>query len=215
MCAIIISKEKRKCIGEKMKWYKYDIRDLTDSEFNRWYALMGADKQQRVDGFRFTDDKKRSVVGEMLARKAISEWCSVAPESIVFGKKERGKPYAEDLAVEFNISHSGDMVVCAVDDMPVGIDIERIRPIDLKLAKRVCTTEEELLFLFGHPPTEQDFVYTVDTERLTRFFKLWTAKEAYGKCIGKGVCFGRPPAENTECVILDKNYVISLCVGCN
>ena len=169
-----------------MKWYKYDIRDLTDTEYNKWYSLMSEDKQCRVDRFLFVDDKKRTVAGEMLARKAIAEWCGIAPESITFGIKEHGKPYAKDLAVEFNISHSGNMVVCAVDDKPIGIDIEQIRPIDLTVAKRICT-DEELLYLFGHTPTDEDFTYTTDTEILIRFFELWTAKEAYVKCIGEGV----------------------------
>ena len=169
-----------------MKWYKYDIRDLIDDEYNKWYSLMDADKQRRVDRFYFADDKKRTVAGEMLARKAIAEWCDILPESIIFGIKEHGKPYAKDLAVEFNISHSGDMVVCAVDDRPIGIDIEQIRPIDLSVAKRICT-DEELLYLFGHAPTDEDFTYTTVTETLTRFFELWTAKEAYGKCVGNGI----------------------------
>lgn len=169
-----------------MKWYKYDIRDLSDTEYNKWYSLMSTDKKRRVDRFRFVDDKKRTVAGEMLARKAIAERCCIAPASITFGIKEHGKPYAKDLDVEFNISHSGDMVVCAVDDKPVGIDIEQIRPIDLTVTKRICTNEE-LLHLFGYTPTEQDFAYTTDIEILTRFFELWTAKEAYGKCIGDGI----------------------------
>lgn len=169
-----------------MKWYKYDIRDFTDVEYNKWYSLMSEDKRCRVDRFRFADDKKRTVAGEMLARKAIAEWCGVLPESITFVIKEHGKPYAKDLAVEFNISHSGDLVVCAVDNKPIGIDVEQIRPINLTIAKRICT-DEELLYLFGDTPTDQDFTYTTDTEILTRFFELWTAKEAYGKCIGNGI----------------------------
>ena len=171
-----------------MKWYKYDIRDLTDAEYNKWYSLMSEDKQHRVERFRFLDDKKRTVAGEMLARKAIAEWCSVTPESITFGIKEHGKPYAKDLAVEFNISHSGDMVVCAVDYNPIGIDIEQIRPIDLSVAKRICT-DKELLYLFGHTPTVQDFTYATDSEILNRFFVFWTAKEACGKCIGNGILY--------------------------
>ncbi len=194
-----------------MKWYKYGIRDLTDAEYNKWSSLMREDKQQRVDRFRFVDDKKRTVAGEMLARKAISEWCNIAPESINFGIKEHGKPYAKDLAVEFNISHSGGMVVCAVDDKPIGIDIEQIRPIDLTIAKRICT-DDELLYLFGHTPTKQDFTYTTNTEILTRFFELWTAKEAYGKCIGDGVKFISSSPSN--CNILKHifaDYVIHVC----
>lgn len=193
-----------------MKWYKYDIRDLTDAEYNKWYSLISTDKQRRVDRFRFFDDKKRTVAGEMLARKAIAEWCNVAPESIALGIKEHGKPYAKDLTLEFNISHSGDMVVCAVDDKPIGIDIEQIRPIDLTVAKRICT-DEELVYLFGCTPTEQDFTYTTNTEILTRFFELWTAKEAYGKCMGCGIVNLRKHIQDTllrKSII--ENYVIAI-----
>jgi len=192
-----------------MKWYKYDIRDLTDTEYKKWYSLMSIDKQHRVDRFRFADDKKRTIIGEMLARKAIAEWCGVAPESVTFGTKEHGKPYAKDLAVEFNISHSGDMVVCAVDDKPIGIDIEQIRPIDLTVAKRFCT-DEELLYLFGDTPKEQEFTYTTDTKMLTRFFELWTMKEAYGKCSGIG--FLQPHnIQNTNNLLLFFDlYIVSV-----
>ncbi len=196
-----------------MKWYKYDIRDLTDAEYNKWYSLMNEDKQQRVDRFRFDDDKKRTVAGEMLARKAISEWCDVAPENITFGIKEHGKLYSKDFDVEFNISHSGDMVVCAVDNKPIGIDIEQIRPIDLSVAKRICT-DEELLYLFGHAPTDEDFKYTTDTETLTCFFELWTAKEAYGKCQGKGIKNLKVDTNRiTVQLIALANYMISIYNG--
>ena len=197
-------------ILKTMKWYKYDVRDLSDDEYTKWYSLMDNEKKQRVDKFRFDDDKKRTVAGEMLARKAISEWCKVAPESITFGIKEHGKPYAKGLPVEFNISHSGDMVVCAVDDNPVGIDIEQIRPIDLTVAKRICT-EEELIYLFSHAPTAEDFVYTTDTAVLNRFFELWTAKEAYGKYNGIGLI-----NNNTDFIkdyikiIRSDNYILSI-----
>lgn len=192
-----------------MKWYKFDIRDLTAADYEKWYALMSKDKQLRVDRFRFVDDKKRTVVGEMLARKAIAEWCDVLAESIVFEKTEAGKPYVKDLPVEFNISHSGDVVVCAVDDKPVGIDIEKIRPIDLTVAKRICT-DEELVYLFNHTPTEHDFVYTTNHEILTRFFELWTAKEAYGKCIGVGISDIRRQPSTHITLNLQEEYILSI-----
>lgn len=169
-----------------MKWYKYDIRDLSDTEYIKWYSLMSKENQNRVERFRFIDDKKRTVAGEMLARIAISAWCNVSPESIVFNKSKNGKPFAEGLDVEFNISHSHDMVVCAVSDKPIGIDIEKIRPINLNVAKRICT-KDELVYLFGHEPNDADFNQKPDNTTLTRFFEIWTAKEAYVKCIGTGI----------------------------
>lgn len=161
-----------------MKWYEYDIRDLTDDEYRKWYSLTSEEKQRRIDRFRFDDDKKRTVVGEMLARKAIAEWCSVAPKSIVFDTNENGKPYAVNQNVEFNISHSGYMVVCAVDDKPIGIDIEKIRPINLSISYKFCNNDE-LNYIFDTTISKE--------ESLIRFFKIWTYKEAYFKFIGTGI----------------------------
>ncbi len=80
-----------------MKWYQYDIRDLSELEYRKWYSLMSDSKKKRVDRFRFEDDKKRTVVGEMLARKALAEWCKVAVEDIIFDTTEYGKPFAKGL----------------------------------------------------------------------------------------------------------------------
>ena len=158
-----------------MKWYKYDIHDLTDEEYNKYFSLMSPEKQQRVNKFRFADDKKRTVAGEMLARKTIAEWCSVDETDIVFYKNEHGKPYLKDLPCYFNISHSGDFVVCAVSEKnEIGIDIEKIRPIDLKIAKRVFSEDETTYILSSKTPKEN-------------FFELWTKKEAITQNIIKQI----------------------------
>jgi 4'-phosphopantetheinyl transferase len=169
-----------------MKWYKYDIRDLTDAEYQKWYRQMSKEKQNQVDKLRLEADKKRTVAGEMLARKAVAEYSGVKAEDIIFAISESGKPYIENSKFEFNISHSGDYAVCAVNETPIGIDIEKLRPVDLRVAKRVCN-EAELIYLFGFPPKENEFVYTEDKELITRFFEIWTAKEAYVKLTGQGI----------------------------
>ncbi len=193
-----------------MKWYKFDIREFKNTEYDKWYSLLSKEKQQQVDSFRYKDDKKRTVAGEMLVKKAISSWCGVDAESIILGIKGHGKPYAKDLNVEFNISHSGDMVVCAVDSQPVGIDIEMIRPINLKVAKKICS-DEELFYLFGYIPTEEDFKYTTNKELLTRFYKIWTAKEAFGKCNGKGLTGAKKYICNdVKTFVINKKYVLSI-----
>lgn len=199
-----------------MKWYQYDIRDLSEHEYKKWYSLMSEEKKKRVNRFRFQDDKKRTVVGEMLARKAFSEWCNVSVEDIIFDVTEYGKPFVKGLSVEFNISHSADMVVCAINDKPIGIDIEKIRPIDLSIAKRICT-DEELNYIFNHIPPESDFSYTENTALLTRFFKIWTAKEAISKYLGKGISLSWSSIIQTEYLLYKKmaneDYIITICYG--
>lgn len=169
-----------------MNWYKFNISELTQEEYDEWYSLMSETKQHRVDKLRFEKDKKLSVAGDMLAKKAVADFCLVEPRSVVLRQKDSGKPYVENFDAEFGISHSGDMVVCAVSDKPLGIDVEKIRPVNLKVALRVCSSDE-LEYIFGHAPKEQDFTCTTDSAVLTRFFEIWTSKEAYVKFKGTGI----------------------------
>ncbi len=196
-----------------MKFYQYNIRDLSDEKYIHYYSLMSEEKKRRVDRFRFEDDKKRTVVGEMLARRAISEWCGVPEESIAFEIAEHGKPYAKDLNIEFNISHSADMVVCVVDDKPVGVDIEKIRPVDLNTAKRIFN-DEDVHYIFECIPDVEDYNHYLNDAVLQCFFELWTKKEAYGKLVGIGL-FTETNATATVKTWTENGYCISIAISVN
>lgn len=192
-----------------MKWYKININDCTDEQYEYWYNLMSENKKSRVDKYRFDDAKKRTVFGEMLARKAIADLCKVDIQTVEIEAQKNQKPYAKGIDVHFSISHSKDVVVCAVSDKPIGIDVEKIRPINLSVAKRVCT-DDELLEVFGRVPKDDDFGYTDNTQVLTRFFKQWCAKEAYVKCSGKGLSSGLEHTPENKSFVQD-GYVICIC----
>lgn len=197
-----------------MKWDLYDIRGLSAAEYDRYHALMAPEKRRRVDRFRFPDDKKRTIAAELLARRAVAEWCGVDEEGIVFDLGPHLKPFARGLPVEFSVSHSCDLAVCAVDGRPVGIDVEKIRPIDLRVAKRVCTAAE-LKYLFGRPPEPADFAYAEDPALLERFYTLWTRKEAFGKCGGQGLARpGLPLPETGFQTFRRGEYAISVYQNC-
>ena len=155
-----------------------NINDITADEYARAYSLMSAEKKQRVDRFRFDEDKKRSTAGEILARKLISAHCGTPAESIAFCTGEQGKPFANGLDVELNISHSGEIVICTVSDKPVGIDVEMISDINTSVADRFCT-DSELAFLRDKSITH--------AEALNCFYRIWTFKEAYLKRAGTGI----------------------------
>ena len=170
---------------------------------------MSETKRKRVDKFRRADDKKRTVAGEMLARKLISETLGINGENITFKENEQGKPFVKNLNIEFNISHSADMVVCAVHDKPVGIDVELIRPINLTVAKRVCS-DDELIYIFGKAPSKNDFTFIDNVDILTRFFEIWTAKEAYGKCLGCGLKNAKAFPSDCTKISLQNKYIASI-----
>ena len=81
--------------------------------------------------------------------------------------------------VQFNLSHSGKWIVLALArERQVGIDIERIRPLeDLDRMAAICCSSRELALLRTLPASE----------KLPAFFGCWVRKEAYVKGLGQGM----------------------------
>lgn len=195
-----------------MKLLKYNINNLTHDEYQKWYNLSNQTKKDRVNKARIKADKIRSVCADMLVKKAIAELTNIPAEKIILDEKENGKPYPVNIDLHFNISHCEDYVVCVVDTKPVGIDIEKIRPINLKIAKRFFNDEEQK-YIFGHSDSQEDFEKCSDNQILKRFFEIWTAKEAYLKYTGEGICADLKaisvPRKNVSTKIHD-GYIITV-----
>ena len=76
----------------------------------------------------------------------------------------------------FNISHSGDYVVCSVSDREIGIDIEKRAKARMEVAGRFFH-EEEMAILKTLEGDKQDQL----------FFNYWSVKESFLKYIGTGL----------------------------
>ena len=81
---------------------------------------------------------------------------------------EFGKPISD--SCYFNISHSKGAVVFVKDEVPIGVDIEKIRPVENNLIDYISSVEEK--------------EYIKDE---TSFFEIWTNKESLTKAIGTGI----------------------------
>ena len=97
-----------------------------------------------------------------------------APLAYVYGKE--GKPYFRDLPFCFNLSHSGDYVLCIISSEEIGADIQQHCGKNVEKLARRFFTEREAAAL------EQ-----AGEERERLFYRLWARKEAYGKLTGKGI----------------------------
>lgn len=197
---------------EKMIWQSIDIRTFSDSDFVQAFNNLDDVKRLRVEKFRQRKDKMRTVFADSLVRSLLSQELGGAPQSFCFSYNEHGKPMLADGSYHFNISHCEDIIVAAVDRLPIGIDVERIRDINLKIAvKYFC--EDELYYLFGHEVQDKDFIKTPSIETRLRFFELWTAKEAYLKCIGTGLTHLKN-VDTTKLAferhLLDNEYVVTI-----
>ncbi|MFW5427892.1 MULTISPECIES: 4'-phosphopantetheinyl transferase family protein [Bacillus] len=137
-------------------------------------------KRAAAERFRFLVDARRTLLGEVLVRQMIHDMYDLPIDQIVFATEGNGKPVVRHIpSFHFNLSHSGDWVVCVIDDAPVGIDIEEIKPIDLAIAKRFFSADEYEDLL--SQPAERQEAY---------FFHLWSMKEAFIKLTGKGLSYG-------------------------
>lgn len=169
-----------------MDWKYTYISKITNEEYDYYFSLMNKEKQQKVLAYKNKKDQMLTVAGEMLARRMISKYCNVVPEDIYFETGCYGKPNAKHLNVKFNISHSEEVVVCAISDKPVGIDVEMIRPIGTNILRKLCT-DIDLKYILGSDRVSINIPNNFDDQQLHRFYEVWTAKEAYFKCIGTGI----------------------------
>ncbi|MBR0257314.1 MAG: 4'-phosphopantetheinyl transferase superfamily protein [Synergistaceae bacterium] len=127
--------------------------------------LCGLPEELRKKALRYRkeDDQLRSIGSSFLLLKAA--------KGHEIHYTSEGKPFT-DSANNFNISHSGDYVVLAESDAPVGVDVERVSDfgIDDDL-RNIALTEREKLWV---------------KDSTLRFFVVWTRKESLIKCEGSG-----------------------------
>lgn len=147
--------------------------------------LITREKKEKLKRFIFREDRIRSLCGEILSRYIIIKKLNINNNEIILKKREYGKPYIEGYKFDFNISHSGKWVVCAGGNIDaVGVDIEAIRDIDMKIAEEYFTAREA-----------ENIKSKNGIDRLNCFFKFWTLKESHIKCTGNGL---REPLNSIE-----------------
>lgn len=159
-----------------MKVFAIKLKDkLDNSSLELLLALIDKKKRERLEKFVFWQDLQRGLFADLFIRKVIVDTFGVLNEEIEFGFSNFGKPYIKNINdFHFNISHSGDWIVCVIDKNSVGIDIEKISTINLDISKNFFSNKEHEDLMLSNEP----FDY---------FFKLWTLKESYIKYLGKGL----------------------------
>lgn len=141
----------------------------------------------------FLDKAKSAVPDELLAgitaktplKQSLSVMARLLLSRAVCGDLrldfgQNGKPFFVNNPVCFSLSHSGLLCACAVCGGEIGLDIEKMRPINNEIARR--------FFSAG----ESGFLDAIDNEdeRKNAFFTLWTLKEAALKASGESLAEG-------------------------
>ena len=143
-----------------------------------YLKALSKNEAKRYQKFKEDKSAKAYLLGKYLTKKIIAFYTKKEINEIKLNITKFGKPYLKYPKIknlEFNLSHSGDWIVFAISHEKIGIDIEKIRPIDTKIAEDYFT-EQEIISLSKNK-----------IKKLENFYKLWTLKESYVKALGKGL----------------------------
>lgn len=136
------------------------------------------ERRQIIERYVFEKNKIQSLIAERLLRYILYTQYGMNQEEIEFEYSEYGKPFLKGPYnyICFNLSHSGDFVVCSIGTSNMGIDVERINKRDLSFVRRVLSGEEKEVWE----------IKDID-EKNRMICRIWTLKESYSKYIGKGL----------------------------
>ena len=133
------------------------------------------ERMQKISRLTREEDRLRSLAAGLLLCEVLGTHTLGAPQ-ILYG--EGGKPHLAD-GPYFNLSHSGDYALLAVDDGPVGVDIEKWETWfedEWPAISRASFHENERVTLAKN-----------ETPSAGSFFDIWTLKESYVKMLGTGL----------------------------
>jgi 4'-phosphopantetheinyl transferase len=145
---------------------------------------LTVEELERIGGFASAQDRHVRLVAWGMLRSLLAEqYRGVAPSEFRFRVNGFGKPFLAQpeqcSEIQFNLSVcDGLIAILIADGRHVGVDVEGIRPLDnlMEMAEQFFAAAEV-----------DDLRKTPEADRLERFFRYWTLKEAYVKARGLGL----------------------------
>lgn len=143
----------------------------TDDDLNHKLNLLPQKLRDKIMLKRQQRDRQLSVAGYLLLLKLIEHFgINLKLDDLQYNPYQR--PGFDGF--DFNISHSGDRVICcATDTGKLGVDIELINPVAINYDDYFIRAEQQNIRAAANPDMA--------------FFKYWTRKEAVLKAVGTGV----------------------------
>lgn len=178
-------------------------RPIGHSVFEFLLQFVTEEKKERILRQRVKQNADLMLAGAVMAGYLIFKEFGIPLSEQCIGYGAHGKPYLKDYPdVHFNISHSGQFVVCAVGKCPLGIDIQTIGTYKEEVAQRVCCSAELQQIAAASDPALE-------------FTKIWTMKESYLKMTGMGITQELRLIDTTKLkekifTIVEQGYCISL-----
>ena len=183
--------------------YLMKLFESSSDVYMKMLDLVCEEKRSKLANIKISENQLQSLTAGVLLRVVLCTYFGFINENIVFERETNGKPYLKNKSVHFNISHSESLVAVAVSDRDVGVDLEKTCEVNPKLTDRYFTENEKKYINVKSPDWQ------------TRFFEVWTKKEAILKKSGLGLRVKLNELETDECNTVKTfkldGFVLSVC----
>ncbi|HVM89006.1 MAG TPA: 4'-phosphopantetheinyl transferase superfamily protein [Puia sp.] len=167
---------------------------------DRFNELLSADEIKKASRYYREVDRQRFIVSRMALRLLLSKYADCPAKELIFYENVNKKPFLQNSHngnVHFNISHSGDIILIAVANSDIGVDVEKI--------------DKEFVFAEilekNFSQEEIDFIKRSGFYH-ENFYLLWSRKESLLKATSKGI---DDNLKNVPC--LDGDYYVDQIVA--
>lgn len=153
-----------------------EYADIT--EYEKMLHFVSDKRQKHISRFVHAQDKLVSLLTGLFIRYNISAETGIHTSDLLFEYGRYGKPHLHNVNdYHFSVSHTNNMIAFASSTDKIGIDIEASNRNDISFIETA-----DLYFTSGEAEYIKSNVYPEIS-----FLEIWTRKEAYVKCSGKGL----------------------------
>ncbi len=161
--------------------WRLALDQTDDKSMAKCWELLSSAERQRAQKFRKAEDWLRFIAGRFLLKLLLAKYTDRSLHEIDIEAAKGGKPLMKNGsgALQFNLSHAGQMVMLAFQyHQPIGIDVEPVNADPLL---------EDIVKDYFSPQEKDQLKQASATQR---FFTFWTRKEAVLKAVGVGLVDG-------------------------
>ena len=155
--------------------YSPNNAPIEASSWKEHLSILPLSIREKISRFHKWEDRQSALYGKLLLLEGLKKYGLHKDCLNNLSYNQWGKPFLENGPI-FNISHSGNVVICAISkDIQLGIDVEKV---DSKI---------DLTDFNDHMSKEQWAVIHESTNPHQTFFSYWVIKESVIKAEGRGL----------------------------
>ncbi len=178
--------------------YAYIAREKHDFLLREILPSFSGEFQKKILKYKRWEDAQLSLLGRFLLKHGLQYDHNNKYDDNELHYSYYSKPYFKDQRIKFNISHSGNIVVCVITEVcDIGVDIEILEDVKIEDFKEQMTTAEWERIVSSN-------------DKKGSFFEYWTQKEAVIKAHGMGLSIPLQSFEviNNKTMINEENFFL-------